>query len=131
MSGNSVFRHQHSGILSLAAVEAPNVVTSDWIDEQLADTYARNGMRAGLLAGLAGIEERRWWDADVSFANHYLANDAVIVPVGADLDDPALDRLAEIHPDRAIVPVPGITLALGGGGPHCITQQIPAGVALP
>jgi agmatine/peptidylarginine deiminase len=23
-------------------------------------------------------------------------------------------------------PVPGVTLALGGGGVHCITQQIPA-----
>ena len=57
MNKNSVFRHQHSGILSLAAVEAPRVVTSDWIDEQLAETYQRNGLRPGLLAGLAGIEE--------------------------------------------------------------------------
>jgi agmatine/peptidylarginine deiminase len=24
------------------------------------------------------------------------------------------------------VPVPGVTLALGGGGVHCITQQVPA-----
>lgn len=69
MSGNSVFRHQHSGVLSIAAVEAPQVVTSEWIDEQLADTYQRNGLRPGLLAGLAGIEERRWWDADVSFSD--------------------------------------------------------------
>jgi len=69
MSGNSVFRHQHSGILSIAAVEAPRVVTSSWIDEQLADTYQRTGLRAGLLAGLAGIEERRWWDEDVSFSD--------------------------------------------------------------
>jgi len=85
MSGNSVFRHQHSGILSLAAVEAPNVVTSDWIDEQLADTYARNGMRAGLLAGLAGIEERRWWDADVSFADAAaMAGRAAIERAGID-----------------------------------------------
>jgi agmatine deiminase len=67
---------------------------------------------------------------DVSFANHYLANGAVIVPVGDDLDHPALARLAEIHPDRAIVAVPGSTLAIGGGGPHCITQQIPRGVSL-
>ena len=28
---------------------------------------------------------------------------------------------------REIVPVPGRTLNEGGGGPHCITQQIPAG----
>jgi 3-oxoacyl-[acyl-carrier-protein] synthase-3 len=85
MSGNSVFRHQHSGVLSLAAVEAPNVVTSDWIDEQLAETYARNGMRGGLLAGLAGIEERRWWDADVSFADAAaMAGRAAIERAGID-----------------------------------------------
>ena len=85
MSGNSVFRHQHSGVLSLAAIEAPNVVTSDWIDEQLAETYARNGMRGGLLAGLAGIEERRWWDADVSFADAAaMAGRAAIERAGID-----------------------------------------------
>ena len=85
MSGNSVFRHQHSGVLSLAAVEAPNVVTSDWIDEQLAETYARNGMRPGLLSGVAGIDERRWWDADVSFADAAaMAGRAAIEKAGID-----------------------------------------------
>ena len=69
MTGNSVFRHQHAGVLSVASVDAPNVITSDWIDEQLAEVYHRNGLRPGLLAGLAGIEERRWWDEDVSFAD--------------------------------------------------------------
>ena len=69
-------------------------------------------------------------DAEVSFANHYLANRSVIVPVGEERDHPALARLAEIHPEREIVPVPGITLSFGGGGPHCITQQIPEGVDL-
>lgn len=69
MTGNSVFLHQHAGVLSVASVDAPNIVTSDWIDEQLAEVYQRNGLRAGLLAGLAGVEERRWWDADVSFAD--------------------------------------------------------------
>lgn len=68
MAGNSVFRHQHAAILSVASVEAPNVITSAWIDEQLTEVYKRNGLRAGLLAGLAGIEERRWWDEDVSFS---------------------------------------------------------------
>ena len=85
MNKNSVFRHQHSGILSLAAVEAPRVVTSDWIDEQLADTYLRNGLRPGLLAGLAGIEERRWWDDDVSFTDAAaMAGRAAIEQAGID-----------------------------------------------
>lgn len=67
----------------------------------------------------------------VSYANHYLADGAVIVPVdGSDDDRPALERLAALHPDREVVGVPGATLAYGGGGPHCITQQIPRGVDL-
>ena len=85
MNKNSVFRHQHSGILSLAAVEAPRVVTSDWIDEQLAETYQRNGLRPGVLAGLAGIEERRWWDDDVSFTDAAaMAGRAAIEQAGID-----------------------------------------------
>lgn len=71
-------------------------------------------------------------DAQVSYANHYLANGAVIVPVaGGPADGAALDALRSIHPDREVVGVPGATLAFGGGGPHCITQQIPVGVDLP
>jgi agmatine deiminase len=70
--------------------------------------------------------------ARVSYANHYLANGAVIVPVGDDeADGPALDTLHALHPDRQIIGVPGTTIAFGGGGPHCITQQIPDGVAIP
>jgi agmatine deiminase len=71
-------------------------------------------------------------DAEVSFANHYLVNGAAIVPVaGARGEDRSLARLAEIYPDREIVPVPASTIAAGGGGPHCITQQIPDGISLP
>ncbi len=29
-----------------------------------------------------------------------------------------------------LVPVPGRTIHEGGGGPHCITQQVPRGVPL-
>jgi agmatine deiminase len=69
--------------------------------------------------------------ATVSYANHYLANNAVIVPVGGDeADEPALATLRGLYPHRDVVGVPGGALAYGGGGPHCITQQIPEGVAL-
>jgi agmatine deiminase len=67
--------------------------------------------------------------ARVSYANHYLANGAAIVPLGGDsADGPALEAIHTLHPDRTIVGVPGETIAFGGGGPHCITQQIPIGV---
>jgi agmatine deiminase len=62
-----------------------------------------------------------------SYMNFYLCNGAVIVPVcGADTDPDALARIAEAYPGREAVPVPGAVIAWGGGGPHCITQQVPA-----
>ena len=67
MSDNSVFTYRDIGMLTVAAVEAPEVVTSAWIDEQLADTYQRTGLKGGILMKLAGIEARRWWPRDVTF----------------------------------------------------------------
>jgi 3-oxoacyl-[acyl-carrier-protein] synthase III len=88
MTGNSAFQHQHSGVLSISAIEAPVVVTSAWIDEQLAETYHRNGVRAGLLSDVAGIDERRWWDDDVSFADAAaMAGRAAIERAGIDPAD--------------------------------------------
>ena len=50
----------------------------------------------------------------------------MIVPVsGADTDAEALRIIAAAYPGREVVPVPGTVLAYGGGGPHCITQQVP------
>jgi agmatine deiminase len=70
-------------------------------------------------------------EAGVSLANHYVANGAVIVPVDGNPDESrALAELGALHPGRQVVGVPGQTLAFGGGGPHCITQQIPHGVDL-
>jgi len=54
-------------IWSVGHAEAPEVVTSAWIDEQLADTFDRCGIRPGLLESVAGIVERRWWPEDVTF----------------------------------------------------------------
>lgn len=61
-----------------------------------------------------------------SYLNLYLCNRAVIVPVtGAGSDAEALAIVDHAYPDREVVPVPGAVLAYGGGGPHCITQQVP------
>jgi len=67
MAANSVLTHRNVGVLTVAAVEAPEVVTSAWIDEQLSETYERNGLKPGILTDLAGIEARRWWPEDVTF----------------------------------------------------------------
>jgi len=69
MSGNAVFRPSNTAVLSVCAIDAPVVVTSDELDARLADTYARVGLRAGMLEKLAGIRERRWWSDGVTFAD--------------------------------------------------------------
>lgn len=62
----------------------------------------------------------------VPYANSYICNGAVIVPVtGHAADDDMLDIMRAAWPGRAIVPVRGDIMAVGGGGPHCTTQQIP------
>jgi agmatine deiminase len=67
----------------------------------------------------------------VPYTNFYVCNGGVIVPVtGQDTDEEALSLLGGLYPGREVVAVPGVTLALGGGGVHCITQQVPAVDAL-
>ena len=64
----------------------------------------------------------------ISYANFYLPNGGAVVPVaGSPEDDAALAQIVAAFPGREVVPVPGRALNEGGGGPHCITQQIPAG----
>ena len=67
MSGNATYRHTNTAVLSVCAVDAPVVVTSDDFDRQLLSTYDRVGLKPGMLAKLAGIHERRWWPKGVSF----------------------------------------------------------------
>jgi agmatine deiminase len=59
--------------------------------------------------------------------NFYFTNGGVIVPTANDprQDDAPLAILQEVFPDRQVVGVSGEILAEGGGGVHCITQQVP------
>jgi len=62
-----------------------------------------------------------------SYPNVYIANGAVIVPTADHpLDADALAIIAGAFPDREVVGVPSRVIAYGGGGTHCITQQLPA-----
>jgi agmatine deiminase len=68
-----------------------------------------------------------WNGGCSSYINSYLANGAVIVPAyGYDRDHNAVETYQGLYPDREIVQVAIESLALGGGGIHCITQQQPA-----
>ena len=61
-----------------------------------------------------------------SYANFYIANGEVLVPVFNDPNDRiALNSLAELFPTREIVPIYSGDLIWGFGALHCMTQQQP------
>ena len=63
----------------------------------------------------------------VPYVNLYAGNGFVAVPVsGHPFDDEACRLVGAQYPGRVVISVPGVVLALGGGGVHCITQQVPA-----
>ena len=67
-------------------------------------------------------------DADLSHMNFYIANDCVLVPVTSSRrdNDRPLGILNDVFADRQIIGINSEVLAAGGGGIHCITQQVPA-----
>jgi 3-oxoacyl-[acyl-carrier-protein] synthase III len=69
VSSNTTHRFRNTALLSIVRADASRVVTSDELDDRLADTYKRVGLRPGVLERLAGIRERRWWPDGVSFVD--------------------------------------------------------------
>ncbi|WP_030389981.1 agmatine deiminase family protein [Streptomyces sp. NRRL S-241] len=66
-------------------------------------------------------------EIEVSYLNYYVANGGVVVPVaGVPQDEEALAVIATAYPGRKVVGVRALAIAFGGGGVHCITQQVPA-----
>jgi agmatine deiminase len=99
--------------------------------------HARENARVLRAAGLDVVELEllpRMQRADgsqvvIPYVNLYLCNGAAIVPLAQldpGMDAAALRRLRELLPGREVVGVSGRVLALGGGGVHCITQQVPS-----
>ncbi len=62
-----------------------------------------------------------------SYANFYIANGVCIVPTFNDPNDRvALNTLAELLPQHAVVGIHAVDLVWGLGTLHCLTQQQPA-----
>ncbi len=101
MSGNAKFTLSDTAIVSIAHVEAPEVVTSDSFDERLAATYERIGAQPGLLENLAGIKERRWWPEGYLFTDAAAAAGAeAIAASGVRVDDIGLLIDTSVARDR-------------------------------
>jgi agmatine deiminase len=115
-----------------AFVEPGRVVLQTVADESNPNhANAQENLRRLREAGLE-VVELPWLpyatdDTVVPYTNYYVCNGGLIVPTrGEETDAEALALLESLYPGREAVAVPGETLAFGGGGVHCITQQIPA-----
>ncbi|MFO1186806.1 MAG: agmatine deiminase family protein [Alphaproteobacteria bacterium] len=131
---------------NVAALAGPSRLLLNWTTEKDDPNYKR--MRAN-EAALAKQRDARGRHIDViempqplkqlawngarlplSYLNFYVCNGAVIAPRFDDpLDLDAKRILAAAFPEREIVQVNALDIVPGGGGIHCITQQMPAGVA--
>jgi agmatine deiminase len=62
-----------------------------------------------------------------SYVNCYIGNNVVVYPaLDPERDDEVAEILEREWPDRRAIGVPAREILLGGGGIHCITQQVPA-----
>ena len=61
-----------------------------------------------------------------SYANFYIANEIVLVPIFHDPNDvKALGTLQDLFPDRKVIGLPCTAVVAGLGTIHCVTQQEP------
>jgi agmatine deiminase len=74
-----------------------------------------------------GTQPRRAGDRlPASYTNFYIGNKVVVMPLlDARYDELVAKQLASLFPRRRIIGVQAREIVLGGGGIHCITQQIP------
>jgi agmatine deiminase len=65
-----------------------------------------------------------------SYVNFYIGNRVVVMPLlDKRYDQVVAKQLAALFPKRRIIGVQSREILLGGGGIHCITQQVPRGKA--
>ena len=75
----------------------------------------------------AKVTEKEGFRIPASYANFYIANECVLLPVWNDLQDQeAIRTLERCFPTRRIVPIDSRILTWGFGSFHCVTQQLPA-----
>ncbi len=99
-----VFKVPMPGPLHMTAEEAKGLLPSDSMKRR----YAGDRLAA-------------------SYVNFYLTNGGLIMPLlDPRTDEQAAAVLRRACPGRLVIGVPAREILLGGGGIHCITQQIPS-----
>jgi len=120
------------GVLVMQGCDDP--MEQDWLRMNVNARWARGSTdAAGRLLEVVEIPVLPFAEIGgtrrpVPYANFYVGNGFVLVPTaGHDADDDMLAIIAEQFPGREVIGLDvGPILAFGGGGIHCITQQVPA-----
>jgi agmatine deiminase len=140
--GHADDAHTDGHVDGVCGFVAPGTVVVQSCEDEAHPDHARMRANRAVLEAARDARGRRlrivelpfypYFDVDgertmVSYVNFYVANGGVVVPVAdSPLDEPALAVLREAFPDREVVGVRAQVIAHGGGGIHCITQQVPA-----
>jgi agmatine deiminase len=128
---------------NVAAFARPGVLVVQGCDDRDEDDFVRMNVNARVAAGWLDARDEPldvvilpalpFTELDgerlcVPYVNYYVGNGFVVVPVcGHPADADTLAVIAEQYPGRQVLGLDvGTILARGGGGIHCITQQIPA-----
>ncbi len=92
----------------------------------------KSGDQDGRPLKLVSIEMPDKLEADggrlpASYANFYIGNAAVLVPIfgNAKKDENALSAFEDLFPNKTIIGINCCELVYGFGGIHCVTQQQP------
>ena len=133
---DGILQYVRPGELVLLVPEDPSVPNHAEAIENLARLAAFRDAKGRRLSAVpfraVGASRAGSLAVEVPYLNCYLANGAVVAPMADEpSDELAVELLRSAFPDRTVVGVPGATLSFGGGGPHCITQQMPQGKVVP
>ena len=117
----------------ICAFVAPGAVMVHTIDDKDDPNHEICNAARRVLESATDAKGRRFDIVEIPLAgevahmNYFIANDGVVVPTCGDAkaDDRALGIIREALPGRQVVGIEAITIAEGGGGVHCITQQLP------
>jgi agmatine deiminase len=131
----------HGHVDDITRFVAPNAVLTMVEQDERSENYAPLRANLGRLKNARTAEGKKLDIVELpmprpvvfkgrqlpaSYANFYIANGAVLVPVFNDPNDRiALNTLAELFQTREIIPIYSGDLIWGFGALHCMTQQQP------
>ena len=134
---DDIARFVSPGVIVCAVEDDPEDANYELLQDNLARLKLMTGANGRAfeivtlpMPGIVGGESTDTRNLDrlpASYANFYIANNVVLLPVfGHANDTRATETLQTVFPDRRVIPINCEPLVWGMGTIHCLTQQQPA-----